>query len=508
MSFLHYMQDAIDGTVGLFSPRAGIIRKNLRAYQRRGYDAANTYKAGGVWSPAKSTINEEIKTSRAEVTARMRQLTRDFPPVIRAVKGVQDDIVGSGLKLQMGLKNLSGDLEQDMNQKIEDDFAEWCENADLAGKLHYNTLERMAVRQTLAEAGECLIIKHYPRNKKLLIPFQIQCIETDWLDNTQDTYVAKKSDGVTVSQGIKYNTQTGEIISYFLKDQATAYGYYSGDVSEVPASSVIHYMHPERFGQIRGISPFTSGMQIANSFGNYFDAEADRAQIAARQLASVESEMAAAIPGLSTNSNNENQIEFEGTTIQYLNPGESIKFNQTPNIGANFDSFIQTLQRWIGLSTSQPYHRIANDVKGFNYTALRMATNEHLKTVEADYAEHIRQFSTPIIREFFRISALSNNPNFRGYFQEPRRFHKAVSWQGPGRPELDPLKESKANVEDLKNGLRSFQEIITARGGDPDKVIREIKQYKELLEAAGIIVDFGNTSTASQGNPAAVEGQA
>jgi len=87
------------------------------------------------------------------------------------------------------------------------------------------------------------------------------------------------------------------------------------------------------------------------------------------------------------------------------------------------------------------------------------------------------------------------------YFANPAPWVKA-EWQPPGMEAIDPLKESKANIDEMNTGTRSPYEIVKARGRDLEDVYREIKQAKDLAEEYGL--SFSEVSTALANNPAAI----
>ena len=75
---------------------------------------------------------------------------------------------------------------------------------------------------------------------------------------------------------------------------------------------------------------------------------------------------------------------------------------------------------------------------------------------------------------------------------------------------IDPQREFKAAVESIRAGLRSPQEIILERGGDPEQVLADLAAWREMCAERGL--DFtqalAGLSAANANNPAALEGEA
>jgi capsid protein len=86
-------------------------------------------------------------------------------------------------------------------------------------------------------------------------------------------------------QGIEYEKLNGRVTGYWFMDPN-----YGGKEVYVPAEQVIQGFDVLRPQQLRGVSPFTPGILIANDLNNYLDAEIDGAKMAAKYLALVTSE--------------------------------------------------------------------------------------------------------------------------------------------------------------------------------------------------------------------------
>jgi capsid protein len=91
-----------------------------------------------------------------------------------------------------------------------------------------------------------------------------------------------------------------------------------------------------------------------------------------------------------------------------------------------------------------------------------------------------------------------------GYFRDKLNWLRS-EWQPPGMESIDPLRETKAMIDQVAARLRSPQEIAKARGRDLEAIYREIAEANEMADNLGIKAE--EVSTALANNPAAVEGQ-
>jgi len=147
----------------------------------------------------------------------VRQLVRDFPYFARAVNIIVDYVVGAGIVYQARVQDGSGKLDRKTNQRIEDVFARWADEADISGKLHFYELMRLAKRQDV-ESGEFLLVKTRSDDRRRYLPFCLQAYEADWLASNTLRDVAS---GNEVEQGIEYNAATGRVAAFHFTDPDT-----------------------------------------------------------------------------------------------------------------------------------------------------------------------------------------------------------------------------------------------------------------------------------------------
>lgn len=72
----------------------------------------------------------------------------------------------------------------------------------------------------------------------------------------------------------------------------------------------------------------------------------------------------------------------------------------------------------------------------------------------------------------------------------------------PGQPPVDPLKESKAQRDQIDATLASEIEIAAERGRDYEEIVDEQLLAKQLREDRGLTVEQASTAIAS--NPATI----
>lgn len=461
--------------------------------KNRQYAAAKVNNSTGSWMPVDQGVNDLLRSSAPQVRARVRQMVRDFPFFARAVNILSAYTVGRGLRYQAQIRDKDG-LQRDLNQKLEDHWSWWAEEADITGKLHFSEIEDLCQRQD-CETGEFLLVKVQARSSKRHLPFALQVIEGDWLTDTYATPTGKN----IVDQGIEYDRFSGEPIAYHVSDPENIHR-----ARRIPAEYVLHHYKHHRPGQHRGISPFTPGVLLANSLNDYIGATVDTAKMAAKYLAIVTTPNPAGFQagrGVEEGDDGQKIEHLENALVEYLRPGEEINFANPQTVNSQFDPFTKFVLRVTAISTGTTYEMLSGDYSGLSYSSLKGIRNDFYAMTDPRRDRFVRHLNRPVLREFMDSLYLSGKLDMPGYVKNPRAWCRST-WMQPERPSNDPLRDSKADGNDLDRCLTSPQRIAARRGIDIEEVLDEIKEFNDLCEARGITPE--QASTAMANNPAAL----
>ena len=489
--------------------------------ENKRYAASKTTRLGEKWSPVTRDINTIVNSQSATIRARVQQLCRDFPYFKRGCDVVVNYTVGKGVSYQPRIKSPGGKLVKKLNQQLEDAWLYWGDEVDLAGKQHYHDMERLAKRQDI-EGGEFLCVLTRDNSANRFLPVALRLFEGDWLTSSNaktegDVALWDAASGISplsgtgraVFNGIEYEIASGKVLAYHLADP----GSYKNPV-RVPAQYVAHGHEVMRPNQMRGISPFATAILIAHSIHELMGSELDKAQMASKWLAFITTPNPGGFQALrGTNSVTRDDgsakkiEEIDNAAHEYLRPGEDVKF-ATPNLpGSNFEAFIKLVLRMVAITIGVSYDILSGDYSDLSYTTQRGSRNDMIEAFEPVRGRHIFQFSKKVQHWFLDAAYLTGKIQMPDYIENPGRYMRAY-WQPAGHRMLDPLRESKANSNDLKSLLRSPQEICRERGRDFEDVLSDIAEAK--AQAKGLGIDYfellGMVNTALANNPAAVAG--
>lgn len=481
------------------------IFKKMYGNRLRMYAAAKQGRLYGNWMPADIDVNTIIRQSSPILRARIRQLVRDFPYFNRAINILVNYTVGTGIRFQSKVVDENGEYNKKVITQIEDAI-EWAmEELDASGRMHGYELERLAKRQEI-ETGEFLFIKVLLNDKKRYIPYALLPVEPDWL-----TDVGAKPEGDNVvDQGIEYEPKTGKVVAYHFaipSDIFPTMPAYSNKTQRITAENVIHGYQMLRPGQLRGVSPFVSAVLIAHDLEDYIGAEIDATKLAARYLAFVRTPDIGGFQSLrATEEDNKKIEEIENAIIEYLRPGEDITIVNPGRPTSNFDNFCKFVLRMVAVATDVTYELLTTDYDAISYSNLRGIRNDFEAMIKPHQQRHIWQYSQKVVRDIIYYAALSGRLNLPGFFQNPRKYYRGV-FIPPGMESIDPLREGRAWIDQIRAGLRSPQEIAASRGRDFEEIINEIAEAKRMMEQKGL--DWNgmfDIKTALTTNPAKLAG--
>jgi len=249
--------------------------------RQRAYQGARVSRLTADWVTSGTSADAEIKSSFKSLRNRARQLCRDNDYAKQAVRAIQNNVIGHGIRHQGQVRMLrGGKLDEAINGQIHEAWEKWGHKSrcDVSGILGFHDIERLLVR-SMAESGEVFVRMIKRPFGDSQVPFALQVLEADYLI---DDDVPQAMAGNTVRMGI-------EVDSYLRPQAYHFYANHPGDTYagnprtngrriRVPADEVIHLFLPERPGQTRGVTWFASALMRLHMLQGYEEAEVVRAR--------------------------------------------------------------------------------------------------------------------------------------------------------------------------------------------------------------------------------------
>jgi lambda family phage portal protein len=462
----------LNNVISFFSPSLALRRQaSLNAYQAlRKFDAATAGRRASGWEATGTSVNTETLLSLRILRDRSRDMVRNNPYAKNAVDVITTNTIGTGLRANPTGEN---DAQTKQVTQLWKDFAETTE-CDFNGQMNFYGLESLVMR-TVAESGECLIIKRPLGSKsKNAVPFQLQVVEPDFIDLSRDNPVLQN--GGYIQQGIEFD-KNGKRVGYYLYPRHPGESFSHTIVSTfVKASEVLHVYRIERPGQIRGIPFGVSAMMRLKDFDDYEDAELMRQKIAACFAVFITDSGANSLGGAKPNDKLPERVE--PGIIERLPAGKTVTFGAPP-VTTGYAEYSKKILQAIAIGYGVTYEALTSDLSNVNFSSGRMGWLEfHRRIVHWQDNILIPMFCNGVFewfKEYLQILGA------KGKFK--------TIWTAPRREMIDPVKETEAFQLAIRNGLMSWSEVVRMLGSDPETVLQQIIDERKKFKAAGVILD-------------------
>jgi lambda family phage portal protein len=454
-----------------------ITRKKPRTI--RVYEAAGKGRRGESFRMAYSTgVNMEIARALVTLRDRSRHMSRNNGWAKRAVEAIARHTVGEGIQPAP-----VGNLNQ--IKKIKDIWRDWAGSTDCDwyGKTNFYGLQELAMR-AIVEGGDMLIIKRWIKDNESGVPLKLELMEGDRIDHSRNGV----NDKGIARLGVQF-TPSGELSGYWLFDCHPGDGISAFTKNEsrfFDKSDVIHAFEVLRIGQVRGLPIGVASFMKMNDFSDYEDAQLVKQKVAAAITAFVTGSNPQEIK--KENRSQDGLLEYvESGSVEYLNPDENVIFPNPPSV-SDYDSYSTRILQGIASAYGITYEMLTMDYSRVNFTSGRMAKIDVTANFKSwQYNMIVPQLCTPVWKWFIDACLVA------GKISKPIK----TDWTAPRVQQLDPVKETNAQITRIKAGLATLSETIRETGREPEEFFEEYAQDVERIRKLKLILDSIITSPAA-----------
>lgn len=480
----------IDNLVSFISPVWGAKREAWRKYEEelRNYDAAGYGNGSANWRAINQAAELTDRYSRDTVRARTRDLERNSDMLNSVVSAYKRNVFGSGfsLRAKTGNEEINGDLEAA--------WKKWCKkrNCDVTGTQSFNQIMRMCVQRKKVDGG-ILILKRY--TDQGFVPFQLQLMEVDELDNSQ---IKPKNKGNKVIGGIEYNSWNRPAGYWFR--QYDLEGSLALEPVYVEAKDVIFYFTKRRPTQIREMSDLAPTVTRIRDANEFMTAVSVKERIAACLAVFItKTNPSNSEFGRDTKNANGKKASYGGKTltpgmIRELSPGDSVNVVNPNGQSTDAAGYIKLMQHMIGAGQGLSYEATSRDMSETNYSSARQGMIEDGLTYD-DEKELLLEAMDEIYETFVISCVLKGIVNIPDFWGNKDKYLNHV-WTAAPKKWIDPAKEANANKIALNTGQKTFQEIAAENGKDWKEQLEEMIEVLEYADEKGLDIGgvlFGNS---------------
>ncbi len=464
------------------------------------------------WVPSPGSADADLLGELPTIASRSRDLARNHPLGSSAKQTLNDNIVGSQLRLssQPKYRMLGWDKDRasEWANHTEDEFATWAETAE-CDAARTQTLLGLTL-QALTGAmvnGDALALPMWLPRAGSRWSTRLQTVEADrlatppWLRNDKSVRGGVKID--------RYGAPAGYWIAK--KHPGDNAGYLSAnreDWAYVPAFTrwgrrrVIHLFDKERSGQSRGKSVFTAVMREFKMAGEYLGSELHaavaNALIAAFLESNLDPQSVSEIFGTDENEATSywktvaekwNRKKMESGLFLTLPAGTKLSSHDSARPNVAFDGFMESVMRHMAAGLNMPYELLLKDFSKTNYSSARAALLEAWRYFQSRRRWLKEQWLDPVYELWTEEAINLERVEAPGYY-ENRFAYTSCRWIMSGRGFVDPVKEAKGSEIKMAIGLSTQQDECAEQGKDyqevQDQRVRELKEAVQKVEDAGL----------------------
>jgi lambda family phage portal protein len=464
--------------------------KRKKATKKRNYDAGAISRLLNGWTTSPKTADEAIRGNLRNMRTRSRDLSRNNDYAKKYTEMVKTNVIGpNGIIMQSKAKQQDGRFDTLDNNIVETAWKRWGHKsiASINGKLSWVDIQRCVI-ETVARDGEILIRKI--RGASNPFGYALQLIEGDHLDEELNKDL---QNGNRLKMGVEID-EWEKPVNYWLLEKhpgemtATLGGRH---YNRVPAEDLIHLFITNRPGQSRGVPWLASAMTRLHQIGEYEEAEVVAARVSACKMGFFRPDGGGeGYIGDDVDSLGNTISEAAPGAFELLPPGMEFSAFDPTHPSGNFAPFIKSTLRGIASGLNVSYNSLASDLEGVNFSSIRSGVLEERQNWRVIQSWLLEHFHQDIYLEWLRMAfingQLGNIPQ--------QRFDKFASprWQTRGWEWVDPLKDAKANLQELQMGTKSRSDILAEKGKDIEEVFAQLKAESDMAEAVGIDINAVN----------------
>jgi lambda family phage portal protein len=401
------------------------------------------------------------------VRERARDAYRNNPWARRAVDSLTVGAIGGGIKPQAR-------ADGEVKRRVQAEWLRWTDQADFAGRYDFYGLQQAALRTLLVD-GEAIVRLLVEPGQR--VPLQLQLLTGEYLDSS-------RVDANTLN-GIEYDA-AGRRVAYWLfrKHPADAPNMQS---VRVPAEQVVHLFTPIQPGVERGVSWLAPALVALRELQEFVEAALVRQKIASLFCGYVQT---------ADGSNPLNQTNavptLEPGSMVRLQPGEAVEFSEPPDVGQTYEPFVRQQLRAIASALNVPYEILSGDVSQVTFASGRHALLEYRRQLES-IQHHIVVFQLcrPVWEAWARLAVAAG--------VLPEGDYRDVRWIAPQLSMLDQRMEVQSVIQQIRAGLVSRSEAVSASGWDAEQIDAEIAQDNARADRLGNGYDSDPRRTTLQG---------
>ena len=367
----------------------------------------------------------------------------------------------------------------------------FCVTCDFTRVQCMDEIEATSYRGSL-ESGDMFVLRRYRKDPGDAYGTKMQLIEADRVSNPN-----RAADSDRISGGIEIDSHGVHVACYVTNKHPGGLRVAGLKWERVPMRTpegkpvVLHLYDRLRPDQTRGVPYLAPVIEFLKQLTTYSDAEVDAAVATAMTAFVIQSDAPEDNEppiGETDASLNSNEVKLGGAAVVSLSPGETLNAFNPNRPNSNFDPFVMSFCRQIGVALEIPFELL---VKHFtaSYSASRAALEmawQYFRRRRTWLASRLVQ---PAYEWMMEEAVAAGRLNRPGFFEDPilRKAYCGAEWIGPQRASLNPKQESDADKQDVECGFKTIEQVCMERtGGEFEKKNAQRAKETEMRKSGGL----------------------
>jgi len=506
---------AIAATPTLYGPNNQPLKPGSFSYKRKGAKREGSMQN---WIPKRLFSRQAEAMERERIVERSIDMVQSDPHAAGIVEGFATTIVGNGLlphptlnAAALGLDKATTRTIQGQQRAIHGAWSPW---ADAGCRMSAGEIQFL-VQRCLLQYGEFVALLPMLKDPARPYSLAVQVIHPMRLKTPSD--LMNKDN---IQDGIETGPY-GEPVAYWIKriDSTNPLAYMSDtrkNFVRIPAKkghrwNVLHGFVMDAPGQVRGIPFFAPAMKFFRDLSDYLDAELVANVVTAAFSLFIETDggdpatIASAMAHHTEDDDDGNELRYEELIpgqIMYGSAGQKPHPINPNRPGQTFEVFVKEIKKALALSLNMPYVSLFKDVEDTNYAGFRSAMLDAWRVYTYRRQWLGKRFNQPIYSMLIEEAFLRGELDVPDFYDKMHLYTQA-QWMGSPKGNIEPVKETQAEVLAIQNNLVTRSSVITGRGGERTQVFDELEEEQDDLAARGL--PTGIDETAPEGNDHADE---
>jgi lambda family phage portal protein len=180
-------------------------------------------------------------------------------------------------------------------------------------------------------------------------------------------------------------------------------------------------------------------------------------------------------------------MDVQPGQVVMLEPGEQIQTSAPADVGGSYEAFQYRTLLQVSAALGVPYAYLSNDMLKANYSNSRLALLEFRRRIDAwQHAVMVHQLCRVVWQRWLDVAVVAGALAIPGYDKNRSSFI-ACSWLPPKWDWVDPLKDARAEIEQIDAGLKSRTQALSERGFDAEQVDAEIAADRAREKSLGLV---------------------